>query len=156
MSWEGLFATFSQYFIGDGHMYDQAYQERIKDGTIRCYLVQDRIAGFGHQAINALHPTESKSGPRLYHPPTASEFQDIKQKMESDWLPELLGTLGMSLNELPMLWDADFMLGPKTAGGEDTYVLCEINVSSVYPYPADATLPLAQAMKAQIMIRRGS
>jgi hypothetical protein len=33
------------------------------------------------------------------------------------------------------------MLGPKSDLGDDTYVLCEINVSSVSPFP-DAALPL--------------
>ena len=36
---------------------------------------------------------------------------------------------------LPVLWDADFLYGPRTASGDDTYVLCEINVSSVIPFP---------------------
>jgi len=34
-----------------------------------------------------------------------------------------------------MLWDADVMYGEKDANGADTYVLCEINVSAVYPFP---------------------
>jgi hypothetical protein len=33
------------------------------------------------------------------------------------------------------LWDADFMLGPSAADGTDSYVLGEINVSSVFPIP---------------------
>jgi len=73
-------------------------------------------------------------GQRLYYPPTKPEFEGIKKKMDSEWLPQLLGALGMSLDELPLLWDADLMFGPKTDSGEDTFVLCEINVSSVYPY----------------------
>jgi hypothetical protein len=37
-------------------MIDQAYQERLTEGMIRCYLVVDQVEGFGHQAINALFP----------------------------------------------------------------------------------------------------
>jgi hypothetical protein len=155
MPFSELLDLFAPYFAGDGRMVDQAYQDRIKDGMVRCYLVQGRVEGFGHQAINALYPAaegaeESQPGPRLYHPPTAPEFQRIKQKMESEWLPELLSTLGMSLDELPMLWDADIMFGPRTASGEDTYVLCEINVSSVFPYPESAMRPLALAFKERL------
>jgi hypothetical protein len=40
-----------------GHMIDQAWQPRIADGMVRAYLVEDRVGGFGHQAVNALHPT---------------------------------------------------------------------------------------------------
>lgn len=43
--------------------------------------------------------------------------------------------LDIPTSELPLLWDTDFLLGPKDSSGNDTFVLCEINVSSVYPYP---------------------
>lgn len=46
---------------------------------------------------------------------------------------------------LPVLWDADFLLGPKM-DDEDTYVLCEVNVSSVAPYPDSATPVIAEAV----------
>ena len=53
-------------------------------------------------------------------------------------------------DSLPLLWDADFLYGPKTEAGQDTYVLCEINVSSVYPFPEPAVGKLAQAVVARI------
>src|SRR6185369_9042278 len=46
------------YFAGDGRIIDQSYQSRLPEGMIRCYLVQNKVAGFGHQAINALYPAE--------------------------------------------------------------------------------------------------
>uniref|UniRef100_UPI002020A138 Cj0069 family protein n=2 Tax=Pseudomonadota TaxID=1224 RepID=UPI002020A138 len=46
-------------------------------------------------------------------------------------------------NDLPVIWDADFLLGPKDAAGQDTYVLCEINASSVFPMPDEAPDALA-------------
>ncbi len=52
-----------------GHMIDQAWQPRIAEGTVRAYLVGDRVAGFGAQSVNALHPGEPTPGPRLYHGP---------------------------------------------------------------------------------------
>jgi len=51
---------------------------------------------------------------------------------------------------LPILWDADFLYGEKDADGADTFVLCEINVSSVYPFPDDALDALAAETLAQI------
>jgi hypothetical protein len=61
--------------------------------------------------------------------------------------------LDIDTTHLPILWDADFLLGPKAATGEDTYVLCEINVSSVAPFP-ESTVPLmAQAALAQVQSR---
>lgn len=35
-------------------MIDQAWQSRLPEGMIRCYLVHDKVAGFGCRAINAL------------------------------------------------------------------------------------------------------
>jgi hypothetical protein len=45
---------------------------------------------------------------------------------------------------------------PRLESGEDSYVLCEINVSSVSPFPASAVAPLALASVAQARaVRRG-
>ena len=54
--------------------------------------------------------------------------------------------LGLAPDELPVVWDADFLLGPRDAAGEDNYVLCEINASSVYPIPEDAHDALAATL----------
>jgi hypothetical protein len=145
------------YFSGDGRMIDQAYQARLPEGMIRCYLVHDRVAGFGHQAINALYPpapgmppeSAPQPGPRLYHPPAMREFQPLKRRLEEEWVPSMQRLLGIDTVELPVLWDCDFLLGPRTDAGEDTYVLCEINVSSVSPFPEAAVELVAQATLAR-------
>ncbi|MEA2943726.1 MAG: hypothetical protein QOD09_4255, partial [Bradyrhizobium sp.] len=46
--------------------------------------------------------------------------------------------------DLPMIWDADFMLGAPATDGTDSYVLGEINVSSVFPIPDEAPAEMAQ------------
>ena len=146
------------YFAGDGKIIDQAYQSRLPEGMIRCYLVHDKVAGFGHQAINALYPAPADAppdaapspGPRLYHPPSVPEFQSVKRQLEEEWIPALRRMLEIGIDELPVLWDCDFLLGPKNDSGEDTYVLCEINVSSVAPFPDSALSPIAQATLARI------
>ena len=53
-------------------------------------------------------------------------------------------TLGIEGQSLPIIWDADFLYGPRTAWGEDTYVLCEINVSSVFAIPDEAPAAIAR------------
>jgi hypothetical protein len=146
------------YFAGDGRMIDQAYQPRLPEGMIRCYLVHDKAAGFGHQAVNALYPAPAGAppeaapppGPRLYHPPTMPEFQALKRQLEHEWVPAAQRLLDMTAEELPVLWDCDFLLGPKSSSGEDTYVLCEINASSVAPFPDSALEPIAEATFARI------
>jgi hypothetical protein len=150
------------YFsLGEG-MIDQIYQRRLTEGMVRCYLVRDRVAGFGEQLVNALYPAESgaaaesapQPGPRLYYPPTRADFQRLKERLEQEWLDQLCGIVGLKKEQLPILWDADFLYGEKDANGTDGYILCEINVSSVYPFPDDALEPLAAATLAQIERRR--
>jgi hypothetical protein len=128
-------------YFETGPMLDQEYNPRIGEGTIRCYLVQDRIEGFGHQEANALVPG-ADAGPRLYSPPTDERFQELRKQVEAEWLPELMTIVGVTHEELPCLWDIDLMLG-----GKQGFVLCEINVSSVYPYPESAIKPLARALR---------
>ena len=155
-------ARCAQYFEGDGRIIDQVYQPRLTDGIVRCYQVRDRLAGFGEQLINALYPAAPgavpadapQPGPRLYYPPTRSDFQKLKNRLEREWLPEMCRVLSIDPKELPVIWDADFMYGSKDAAGEDTYVLCEINISSVYPFPDEALMPLAQETLRRLHARR--
>jgi hypothetical protein len=157
-----FFEGCEEYFLANGRMIDQEYQDRLPEGMIRCYLVHEKVAGFGHQAINALLPapagapsTEApQPGPRLYHPPTKLEFQALNQKLEKEWLPAVQRLLAIDTEKLPILWDCDFLLGPKQKNGEDTYVLCEINVSSVAPYPASAVPYIVDATAARIQATR--
>ncbi len=150
------------YFIDDGRMIDQPYQARLTDGMIRCYLVRDKVAGFGEQLINALFPAPvggvatdaPQPGQRLYFPPTRADFQSLKKQMEDVWVPELCSRMDIDADALPVIWDADFLYGPRAANGEDTYVLCEINVSSVYPFPDEALDPLAREMLHRLKARR--
>ena len=153
-----FFARCEAYFANGGKMIDQDYQPRLPEGMIRCYLVHDRVEGFGYQAINALYPAPPGAppeaapipSPRLYHPATLAPFQPLKQQLEQEWMPALQRLLDIPREQLPVLWDCDFMLGPKRASGEDSYVLCEINVSSVSPFPDSAVAPIAQATLARL------
>ena len=52
--------------------------------------------------------------------------------------------------DLPILWDADFLYGPRDNRGEDTYMLCEINVSSVIPFPDAAPAKVATAVRRRV------
>lgn len=136
-----------------GHMIDQAWQPRIAEGTVRAYLVEDRVAGFGVQAINALHPAETTPGPRLYHGPDLPELQALKRRLESLWIEQLRQCVGVPHERLPLLWDCDFMFGEGAAGQPERYVLCEVNVSSVSPFPPSAVGPLVAAAKARLVRR---
>ena len=52
-----------EYFAGAGLIIDQPFQHRLPEGMIRCYLVQDRVVGFGRQLIRALMPPPPPGAP---------------------------------------------------------------------------------------------
>lgn len=164
MSLGDFIAVCRPYFDAGGAMIDQPYQARLADGMIRCYVVRDRVAGFGEQLLNALYPApEGRSerevpqpGPRLYFAPDRPDFQRLRELLERDWIPEMCRLLGLGTFDLPVIWDADFLLGPKDRDGADTYVLCEINVSSVYPFPPSALGPLVVETLARAGCPRSS
>lgn len=64
---------------------------------------------------------------------------------------QMTGLLGLDSRELPVIWDADFLYGPKDPAGLDTHVLCEINISAVWPYPTQASKQIAETSIAAIL-----
>ena len=151
---QALLQLMAAYFeaTNGGHMIDQAWQPRLPDGMVRAYMVEDRVTGFGHQAINALFPSRAgepapQPGPRLYHgPDDLPQFQGLRRLLETDWVEQLRRRVGLPRADLPLLWDCDFMFGEPTGDAQERYVLCEINVSSVSPFPASSIGPLVAAV----------
>jgi hypothetical protein len=87
------------------------------------------------------------------HGPDAPQFQVLRRNMETEWTPGMMKVLGLDRAAMPIVWDADFLYGPRDPTGADTYVLCEINVSSVFAIPDEA--PAAIARLALERLRRG-
>ena len=56
----------------------------------------------------------------------------------------MIDLLGLDSSALPIIWDADFLYGPRDAAGADSYVLCEINVSSCFAIPDEAPAAIAR------------
>jgi uncharacterized protein DUF6815 len=146
------------YFGWGGSIIDQPFQSRLPDGMIRCYMGVDRVTGFGHQKIKALIPPPpegpdapaAQPGPRIMHGADASQFQALRMKVEAEWVPQMMHLLGIERNSLPIIWDADFLYGPRNAAGEDSYVLCEINVSSVFAIPDQAPAAIARLTRERL------
>jgi hypothetical protein len=151
------------YFGSDGCIVDQPFQPRLPDGMIRCYMGADKVVGFGHQFIKALIPPPpegpdspaAQPGPRIMHGADAGPFQVLRAKMEAEWTPQMMEVLGIDAASLPIIWDADFLYGPRTASGEDSYVLCEINVSSVFAIPDQAPAAIAHLALSRLCSARG-
>ncbi len=140
------------YLAAGGPIVDQPFQPRLQDGMIRCYMGADKVVGFGHQLIKALIPPPpegpdtpaAQPGPRIMQGPDAAAFQSLRTKMETEWTPQMMEALGIDAGSLPIIWDADFLYGPRTESGEDSYVLCEINVSSCFAIPDQAPAAIAR------------
>jgi hypothetical protein len=148
----------ASYFASGGLIVDQPFQPRLPEGMIRCYMGVDKVVGFGHQLIKALisPPPEgpdapaAQPGPRIMHGPDAAPFQKLRRKMEQEWTPQMMQVLGLDAASLPIIWDADFLYGPRTADGDDTYVLCEINVSSCFALPDQAPAAIARLIASRL------
>ena len=136
------------YFAHGGLMVEQPFLSRLAEGMIRVYLSHDRVVGFAHQYPRGLlDPDVATSLPteKVFVPPSADRFQSLRERMESRWVRELQEIVGVDRDSLPVIWDADFLLGDKIAGDEDTYVLCEINASSTFAFPEQAMPTVARA-----------
>ena len=158
MTLDELMSRCDRYFGDDGCVIDQPFQPRLPEGMIRCYVGVDKVVGFGHQLIKALIPPppagpdspEAQPGPRIMHGPDAAPFQALRAKMETEWVPQLMELLGIARGDLPIIWDADFLYGPRNSSGDDTYVLCEINVSSVFAIPDQAPAAIARLVREKL------
>jgi hypothetical protein len=142
----------AEYFQ-DGGVIDQSFQPRLTDGVVRCSMAGERCAGFGHHKVKVLVDSpaaRAEAGPRLYTSNADPRFQHLRRLMEDEWTPQLIALLDIAPRDLPMIWDADFMLGPPGPDSCDSYVLGEINVSSAFPIPDEAAAEIARRVADRI------
>jgi hypothetical protein len=159
MPLDAFIARCEPYFGWGGCIIDQAFQPRLPEGMIRCYMSGSKVAGFGHQLVKALIPPPpegpdspaAQPGPRIMHGPDAPPFRALRRLMEDKWTPQLMETLDIDEASLPVIWDADFLYGPRDVAGADTYVLCEINASSCFAIPDEASAAIARTVKDRIL-----
>ena len=163
MPLDAFIAHCEPYFEWGGCIIDQVFQPRLPEGMIRCYISGSKVAGFGHQLIKALIPPppegpdspEAQPGPRIMYGPDAPQFRALRGLMEDKCTPQLMEMLAIDEATLPVIWDADFLYGPRDAAGNDTYVLCEINVSSCFAIPDEAPAAIARTVKDRIRQTQG-
>jgi hypothetical protein len=149
----------SAYFVGGGKIVDQPFAVRLRDGMIRAYLVEREVVGFARQRpADRSADAQAPAPDRVLGMPSAKtmyaaeepEFGSLRALLELEWVPALCDLVAVRDDELPVLWDADFLYGPRTDSGLDTYMLCEINVSSVIPFPPDAPPKVATAVQRRL------
>lgn len=130
-----------------GLVVEQPYQPRLAEGMIRAYLTHDRVVGFTRQYPRGLLPpnVEPRASSKFFEPPDDPKYRALRARVEEKWVPEMQDLLNLETHRLPVIWDADFLYGPKEDNGTDTYVLCEINVSSTFAFPEFAMTGVARA-----------
>ena len=152
---EELLERCEPYFDDGGFMVEQPFQPRLRDGMIRAYLTHDEVVGFTHQYPRALMPPGPDDRPtsKVFEPPSEPSYRRLRLLLETKWIPEMQAIVGLGRTSLPVIWDADFLYGPRTSSGDDTYVLCEINVSSTFAFPEFAMPRVAEAALERILSR---
>jgi len=143
----------ASYFAAESAvMVDQPYQPRLAEGMIRAYLSHDHVVGFAHQYPRGLMPPGPDERPttKLFERANAPAYADLRARLEQEWVPELQSRFALAIDELPVIWDADFLYGPRASSNEENYVLCEINASSTFAFPEHAMPAVAQAAVARI------
>jgi hypothetical protein len=135
-----------------GPVVDQPYQRRLDEGMIRAYLTHDRVVGCTHQYPRGLLPpnVEPRASSKIFEPADDPKYRVIRTRVEEEWVPEMQALLDLETRRLPVIWDADFLYGPKDDDGTDTFVLCEINVSSTFAFPEFAMSGVARAALERI------
>ena len=137
-------------------MVAQPYQARLAEGLIRVYMTHDQVVGFAHQYPHGLLPPADASTTRTaktFDLSSAAAYSDLRNRMESEWMPEMQELLSLDTHRLPVIWDADFLYGTKAPSEDAAYVLCEINASSTFAFPEQAMPTVARAATQRIQER---
>ena len=149
-SQEHFFKSFEPYFLSNDILIDQPWNSNIINGMVRCYLCNNKVAGFGYQEINALYPSK-KPGQRFYFSEDCGLFRDLRQRMESKWVNEIQLCTGVEKDRLPVIWDADFFINDANlTNTSQKYTLCEVNVSCVSPFPESSIHYIVNEIKMRL------
>ena len=156
LSLDEFVARCEPYFAVDGLMVAQPYQARLAEGLIRVYMTHDQVVGFAHQyprGLLAPGDASTTQTAKTFELPSATAYGDRRNRMESEWVPEMQELLSLDTHRLPVIWDADFLYRTKTTSEDDAYVLCEINASSTFAFPEHAMPTVAKAATQRMQER---
>jgi hypothetical protein len=148
----------AEVFSCGSHIVDQRWVATMDRGMVRAYLCGTKVVGFGYQEIVALHPsgpdddfTHQQPSRRHYYTQDCFLFRNLRERLETEWIPALVRLLALDSDALPLLWDADFFFGDST-GPE--FLLCEINSSCVSPFPESAITPMIDELGRRLAIKK--
>jgi len=128
------FMTFcEQYIVGEnGQLIDQRFLPRIVEGELRVNMIYDTPVEIIHKkpAEGGISATLASGAKYVSYKTDDPMFENLMKDFKTD-LPTIMPVLGMSKEPLPLIWTADFILGPKDDTGKDTYFVGEFNCSCV-------------------------
>lgn len=144
-------------FAHGSHLVDQRWVNTMDRGMVRAYLCGTKVAGFGYQELVALHPsgpdddfTRQQPSHRHYYTQDCFLFRNLRERLETQWIPALVRLLALDSDALPLLWDADFFFG---ASPGPEFFLCEINASCVSPFPESAITPMIDELERRLNLK---
>lgn len=126
------FMNFCEKYVEgeNGMLVDMPFLPRIAEGEIRILLVGEKPIFVVHKkpVEGGFSATLGSGAKYTYQSPT--EWPSLIEVFIGA-IPMIKQLLGGPEAEAPIIWTSDFILGPKTDKGNDTYVLGEINCSCV-------------------------
>jgi hypothetical protein len=144
----------AEIFARGSHLVDQRWVPTMARGMVRAYLCGTKVAGFGYQEIVALYPaapdedfTRRQPSRRYYYTEQCFLFQRLRERLENEWVPALQRLMALRPDDFPLLWDADFFFGDPP---DSEFLLCEINLSCVSPFPESAITPLLTELQRRL------
>jgi hypothetical protein len=155
---------------GTTRLVDQEFVSGITKGIVRCYLVGRSVVGFARQYPEGAQPRgpldtipSPRSTPdavmgllsaKTMYPTEEPALAPLRESLESDWVPGMMARLGLEEDQLPALWDLDLVMtepaDPHSGDPATRFVLCEINASSVIPFPPQAPARVAAHVREAI------
>lgn len=131
---------------------DQEFHAVTRGGMVRCYLSGARVVGFGLQSPRSpkLEDAFGMNSDKTMHARDFAPLADLQLKLEEVWLPAMQRILSIATDDLPVLWDADFLYRTRQIQERGRFALCEINASCVSPFPISAVAAIADAVRVRL------
>lgn len=116
-----------------GMLLDQPYLPRTPEGELRLLMVHRKLAQVVHRkpALPGAIANVASGSKYVYYDPADPHFARLVDSFVGKDMDLLMDSLGLEGHHLPLLWTADFVLGPKDADGADTYAAVAFNCNCI-------------------------
>ena len=157
MDLAALQATLAPYFepASGGHMIDQAWQPRLAEGMVRAYLVEDRVAGFGLRPSTHCTPRRRCRGRACTTAPNCQSSRRCGSNWSRAGSRCCANASAWRANGCRCCGTATSCWARRRPAAHERFVLCEINVSSVSPFPPSTVAPLVNAVSRRLGMPQG-